>query len=119
MPGTQNNANPLVQSTLDLDALLASRVLSPKPVKLAGKTYMVRTDLTGAETAKYFKLANDKKDVEAIALLLVDGQGAKEINALLDKLPREHMNIVLRELMLAAQVAVGTSEADSGESKAS
>jgi hypothetical protein len=119
MPGTQNNTAALAQDTLDLDALLAKRVLAPKPVKLAGKTYMVRTDLTGAEVTKYFELANEKKDVEGLALLLVGGKGAKEINALLEKLPREHMNIVVRELMVAAQIVIGTSEAGVGESKAS
>jgi len=43
----------------------------------------------------------------------------RHVHALLEKLPREHMNIVVRELMVAAQIVVGTSEADSGESKAS
>ena len=61
------------------------------------------------------------KDVEALALLLVDGKGAEEINALLETLPRDHMNIVVRELMVAAQVVNGvtTAEDEAGESKAS
>lgn len=120
MPGTRNNITP-IENILDLDALLAKRVLAPKPVKLAGKTYMVRTDLTGSEVGRYFQLANDKKDVEALALLLVDGKGAKEINALLETLPRDHMNIVVRELMVAAQIVNGVTatEDETGEFEAS
>src|SRR5687768_3167017 len=109
MPGTRNNTKPTEGTLLDLDALMAKRVLAPKPVKLVGETYHVRTDLTGAEVTEYFRLANAKKDVEAIALLLVNGEGAAEINAVLETLPREHMNLVVQELMVAAGVVVGVS----------
>lgn len=97
---------------LDLDALLAGRLLKPKPVKLLGHTYQVRTDLTGAQVTEYFKLVNDGEEVEALTLL-VGRTGAKKLDAALKKLPREHMNLVVREIMIAAGIVVGTSEAES------
>jgi hypothetical protein len=105
--GAQNNGSPL-----DLDALLATRMLEPKPVKLDGHVYSVRTDLTGAEVTKYFALANDKKDVEGLAIL-VGARDAKKLNGVLEKLPRAHMVLVVNELMVAAGIVNGVSQADS------
>jgi hypothetical protein len=123
MPGTPRNnskkVHPILGDVLDLDALISKRVLAPKPVRLAGKTYMVRTNLTGTEVTDYYKLAGDKRDTEALALLV--GDDAAELNALLETLPREHMNIVVRELMVASGIVIGVSatEEEAGESKAS
>lgn len=103
---------------IDLDALLATRMLEPKPVKLGGYTYSVRTDLTGAEVTKYFALASEKKDVEGLTLLV--GRDAKKLNAALEKLPHAHMVLVVQEFMVAAGIVNGVSQADSaGESQAS
>lgn len=104
---------------IDLDALLATRMLEPKPVKLDGYTYSVRTNLTGAEVTKYFALANEKKDVEGLTLL-VGARDAKKLNAVLEKLPHAHMVLVVQEFMVAAGIVNGVSQADSaGESQAS
>src|SRR5687767_9844968 len=88
---------------LDLDALLATRLLKPKPVKLQGHTYQVRTDLTGDQVVEYFKLADAKEDVKALTIL-VGSASAKKLNSVLQKLPREHMNLVVREFMVAAGI---------------
>lgn len=104
---------------VDLDALLATRMLEPKPVKLGGYTYSVRTNLSGAEVTKYFALANEKKDVEGLALL-VGLRDAKKLHAALEKLPHAHMVLVVQEFMVAAGIVNGVSQADAeGESPAS
>src|SRR5688500_14568144 len=95
---------------LDLDSLLAGRLLKPKPVKLKGYTYQVRTDLTGPQVAEYFKLVNNGEDVQALTML-VGAASAKKLNAVLEALPREHMNLAVQEIMLAAGVVNGTSQA--------
>lgn len=112
--GAPSNGSPL-----DLDALLATRMLEPKPVKLNGYTYKVRTDLTGAEVTKYFALAAEKKDVEGLALL-VGTRDAKKLNAALEKLPHAHMVLAVNEFMVAAGIVNAVSQAGSaGESQAS
>lgn len=106
--GTQNvNGN-----ILDLDSLLATRLLKPKPVKLKGHTYQVRTDLTGPQVAQYFKLVNNSEDVKALTML-VGAAAAKKLNAVLQDLPCEHMNLAVQEIMLAAGIVNGTSQAES------
>lgn len=99
-------------NVLDLDALLAKRSLEPKPVKLGGYTYKVRTDLTGEQVAKYFKLVNEGESLAALTLL-VGATAAKKLYAALDKLPRGHMNLVVQEFMVAAGIVNGTSQAES------
>lgn len=115
MPGTRNNGtNPLGVPTLDLDALLSEASLEPRPIKLMGKVYQVRRDLTGAEVAEYWKLVREGKDVDALSMIV---SAPVMLNKVLEKLPREHMLIAVREIMQAAGLVdmVG----DAGESKAS
>jgi hypothetical protein len=115
MPGTRNNGtNPLIVPTLDLDALLAEASLEPRPVKLMGKTYHVRRDLTGTQVTEYWKLVREGKDVDALAMIVT---APVMLNKILEKLPREHMLIVVREIMQAAGLVdmVG----DVGEARAS
>lgn len=97
-------------TVLDFDKLLAGRLLEPKSVKLAGHVYTVRTDLTGAEVTRYFALANEKKDEEALALI-VGTKDAKKLNGVLNGLPRDHMNLVVQELMVTAGIVNGVSQA--------
>jgi hypothetical protein len=103
--GASNNTG----SIHDLDALLAKRILKPKPVRLAGHVYSVRTDLTGAEVVKYYALADEKKDEEALALI-VGAEDAKKLNSVLNDLPRDHMNAAVQEIMVLAGVANGTPQ---------
>lgn len=96
---------------IDLDALLASRSLDPVPVKLGGKTYMVRRDLTGTEAAQYYTLINEGKDVDALALLV--SNAPVMLNKALEKLPRQHMILVVQKMMEAAGLlAAGGSEGE-------
>jgi hypothetical protein len=100
---------------LDLDQLLAERELTPVPVKLGGKNYMVRRDLTSAEVAEFYKLCNEGKDVDALAVLVANAPVM--LNKALEKLPRQHMILVLQKMMEAAGlIPKGGNE---GESKAS
>lgn len=93
--------NPLVTG-VDLDALLAAAVLEPAPLTLAGKTYMVRTDLTGGEVLLYVKLTNAGKQLEALSLL-IGADDAVALQAYIESLPRLHQRIVNSELMRASR----------------
>lgn len=114
--GASNN----ISTIHDLDALLAKRILKPKSVRLAGHVYSVRTDLTGEEVVRYFALADQKKDEEALALI-VGARDAKKLNGVLTGLPRDHMNAVVQEIMVLAGVVNGTPQTGEpeGESQAS
>lgn len=117
---TQGASNDTA-SIYDLDALLAKRILKPKAVRLAGHIYQVRTDLTGAEVVKYFALADEKKDEEALALV-VGAKDAARLNGILADLPRDHMNAVVQEIMVLAGLVNGTPQTGAeseGESPAS
>lgn len=116
--GTRNSKSPLVSvDTLDFDALLAERSLEPKPVNLKGRTFYVRTDLTGQEMADYFRLtrAAEDRDVEALSILV--GDDATDLNGILNWLPQKHMVFIVRKIMEAAGLI--TSGDDEGESEAS
>lgn len=123
MPGTRNTSRsktPVVRVDRDIDAMLNDMVLPPEPVRLGGKTYLIRTDMTSAEVREYNRLALSGKDSQAITLLLADGEKADEINAYLDTLPQAKLVRAVHELMFAAGIATRTADgADSGESKAS
>lgn len=97
-------ATPTV-STLDLDALLAKRLLTPAPVTLGGHTYQVRTDLTPAEATEYLRLAAARRDVEAFTLLV--GEDGQRLNDALDALPVQHLGLAVRAIMRASVVLAG------------
>lgn len=110
MPGTRNNVNPLVRPELDLDALLSQHSLDPKPIRLGGKTYQIRRDLTGVEVTEYWKLVRDGKDVEALGLI---ASAPAMLNKALERLPYEHMKLALQKIMEAAGLVIAGG--DSGE----
>lgn len=97
-------------ATLDLDAILAARELKPQTVKLGGKNYTIRRDLTGPQVRQYWDLVKDGKDVDALALIC---NAPVALNRALEKLPREHMEIAVREIMQAAGIV--TARGDAGE----
>lgn len=93
--------NPLVVGT-DIDALLADAVLEPAPVTLGGKTYTVRTDLTGDEVSLYVATVNAGKHLEALTLL-VGPDDAVTLQDHIKALPRLHQRIVNAEIMRASR----------------
>ncbi|WHT21021.1 hypothetical protein N8J89_08120 [Crossiella sp. CA-258035] len=116
MQGTRNTRRKTgnVSNVIDLDALLAKRLLKPVPTVLGGHTYQVRTDLTGAEITEYFSLTGEGKDVEALTLL-VGADDAERLNTALADLPQAHMTLVVRKIMTSAGVIRGVPEdADEG-----
>lgn len=56
--------------TIDIDALLAERKMEPVPVKLGGKTYQVRTDLTVKEVNRFLALTRSNNDAQAMTILV-------------------------------------------------
>lgn len=91
-----------VMMGVDLDAMLAEKVLLPAPVTLKGKTYMVRTDLTSPEVTLYLRLVAADKELEGYQLLLGAEEG-KQLQADLHTLPRIHQRLVSREILLASR----------------
>jgi hypothetical protein len=64
MQGTQNT-EAVAGGALDLDALLSARLLKPRPVTLAGRTWQIRTDLTTRQVVRclYFMRTGDLKAI--------------------------------------------------------
>lgn len=129
MQGTQNSKpNPLMREVVDLDALFAERSLAPAPVKLAGKTYEVRTDLTSVECDQFLALwQQSEKRVEALSIL-VGKRDAVVLDRALAKMPHVHQATaathILRASRALAQFAVTDDTLDArygapGESSAS
>lgn len=112
MQGTPNNSkpNPLVREVVDLDTLFSERALTPAPVKLGGKTYEVRTDLTSEQCDMFLTLWNQSsKRVEALTLL-VGKRDAVILDRELSKMPHVHQATaaahILRASRALAQFAV-------------
>src|SRR5687768_723840 len=97
MQGIKNDGHPILGSVIDLDELLEARSLEPVRMKLGGKIYQVRRDLTSAEVAEFFTLAGQSKDVDALAILVKTAPVM--LNKTLDRLPVVHMKLVLQKFM--------------------
>lgn len=106
----RNNDHPITGSLVDLDAELAEHELTPVPVKLRNKTYRVRRDLTGNEVANCWKLINDGKDTEALAML-IGTDDAVVLSTVLDALPQQHMKIAVRKFLVAAEMVDAKEDA--------
>ncbi len=127
-PNTNSKPNPLIREVVDLDALFAERSLKPTPVKLGGKTYEVRTDLTSVECDMFLALWNqDGKRTEALSIL-VGKRDAVGLDRALAKMPHVHQATaaahILRASRALAQFAISDEALDKrygepGESSAS
>lgn len=102
---------------LDLDIELDELDLSPKAVKIGGKIYLVRRDLTGPEIQQYWNLVRAQNDAEALALLVGPEDGAT-LNAVLDALPQAKMQLIVKRIMQSAGLLLDDG-GQSGESGAS
>jgi hypothetical protein len=100
--GARKNASPL-RVGIDLDEMMAARLLKPVPVTLKGKTYMVRTDLTSAEVMLYIRLGQADKNEEAYSLL-VGAEDAVTLVGVLTDLPKLHQKLVAAEFARASKV---------------
>lgn len=94
-----SNGHPITGRLVDLDALLAEHKLDPVPVKLKGKTYKVRRDLTGAQVAQCWKLINEGNDTDALAMLV---SSPVVLNTVLEKLPQQHYRLAVQKILAAA-----------------
>lgn len=101
---------------LNLDAELEEIDLSPVPVSLAGRTYLVRRDLTGDEIRRYWELARAAKDAEAFSILVGPEDGAI-LNAVLDSMPKTRFDLAAKRIMQTAGLMA--ADGNPGESKAS
>lgn len=79
MQGTRNNTQ--AGGAVDLDALLASRMLKRVPVVLGGRTWNVRTDLTGNEVIYCLAFYNTSDYAGLFTLLVGSDDEIKALNA--------------------------------------
>jgi hypothetical protein len=100
---------------LNLDAVLATVDIAPRPVKLRGHTYMVRRDLTGPETTAFAKFVQDSNDKAALTLLVGEEDAAK-LDSELAKMPRAQMIRAVQAIGMEAGVL--TAGGQLGESQA-
>lgn len=110
---SSNGVAPSV-AELNLDDLLGKIDVTPKPVRLGGRVYMVRRDLTAAEASTCIRLINEGKELEATALLV--GDDAVALDATISALPRQHQLVASQHLLQVAGIMAG---GDLGESPAS
>lgn len=101
----------------DWDALIGEIDLSPVVVKLAGRVYSVRRDLTQEEVPQYWKKAAERDDVGCLQMLVGDDDGAT-LNGVLDKLPQLQSQAILKRIMIRAGLIQDTGER-AGEAQAS
>ena len=117
----ETNGHPLLGNVLDLDAELDSIDLAPVPMKIGGKVYEIRRDLTGQEIADYYRLADESsaaekpstrsaKQIEALSLLLVTGADAAALSAILDALPQQRMVVAVRRIMATAGLVTDSGQ---------
>lgn len=83
MQGTQINGVE-AGGVVDLDALLASRLLQPAPVMLCGRTWPVHTDLTGTEVIRCLALYNTNDIPGVLTFLVGTSEERAAINAAFD-----------------------------------
>jgi hypothetical protein len=87
MQGTQNNTT-VVGGAVDLDALLADRLLDRVPVVLGGRTWKIRTDLTGTEVVRSLGFYNATDLQGLFTLLFGTREEVAALNAALDERKR-------------------------------
>jgi hypothetical protein len=85
----------------DLDALLTEHALPPRTVKLGGRAFTVRRDLTGEEVLRYWWLAHNRKDIEALSIVVGEND-AVYMDEMLKPLPMPKMQVVLGKIMRLA-----------------
>ncbi|ATE56144.1 hypothetical protein GCM10010428_49690 [Actinosynnema pretiosum subsp. pretiosum] len=106
MPATRKSAQPA--DVEDLGALVVARQLTPAPKRLFGLDFAVRRDLTPEEYVEYWHTVSKGQDAASLAMLLTEPALAEQLNAQLDVLPREHMNVILARIMRTAGVLTRT-----------
>jgi hypothetical protein len=98
---------------IDLDGELAEIDLSPVTVKLGGRKYKIRRDLTGKEVLEFWQLLVKLDDAAAFSIL-VGPEDGPQLNEHLDSLPQKRRTKATRRLTILAELR---TEADFAEGK--
>jgi hypothetical protein len=108
---------------IDIDAMLIQRSTDPVIIRLGGREWLIRRDLTAEEVVNFWKLSDSNESVAAWALLTGDDESAQDLHATITPLPAEIFVNVSRQIIRAAGLSItGTdleSAGGSGNSKAS
>lgn len=106
-----------VAEELDLDALLGRIDVSPQPVRLAGRVYQVRRDLTSVEATRCLRLISEGKELEATSMLLAEPDDGVALDQALRDLPHARREAASVHILRTA--GLPTAGGDRGESPAS
>lgn len=112
-----DNGVPPALAELNLDDILGRIDVSPKPVRLAGRVYMVRRDMTSVEATQCLRLIQQDKELEATAMLLQSHDDAVALDAALRDLPHARRELASTHILRTAGIV--TAGGDLGESPAS
>ncbi|AXX32070.1 hypothetical protein APASM_4705 [Actinosynnema pretiosum subsp. pretiosum] len=107
MPAPRKSTPP--SHVEDLGALVVARQLTPARKNLFGLDFAVRRDLSAEEYVAYWRTVSEGQDAASLAMLLTEPAVADQLNAQLNVLPREHMNIILARIMRTAGVLTRTA----------
>ena len=99
---TVNGAPPA--RLVDLDALLADKLLHPVPVLLGGRTFALRRDLKTGEVNEFWAAITKTADLEAWTILLGSQDQAKLLLDVFDDMPNEHRVFATRTLLVEAKL---------------
>jgi hypothetical protein len=104
---------------LDLDALVVSRSLDPQTIRLGGREWTLKRDLTAEQVVQFWLLINRNKMRDAVALLVGEAD-ADAFTEIALALPSETGTPVVRRIYQAAGVLRRPDDGEqAGESSAS
>lgn len=100
---------------IDLDAMLFQRSTKPATVRLSGRDFELRRDLSAEEVVQCWVLFGEGKDDAAWKVLLGEEDGPA-LNKMIQSLPQQMYQHVLRKLLATAGLKMDPPE-DSAESE--
>lgn len=104
----------------DLDALIVSKSLKPRSVRLGGRMWTLKRDFTAAEVVEFWRLADAQKNADAFSMLVGQKDGP-ELWRVASGLPTEMAAPLLRRMYKIAGLIKrdAADEESAGESSAS
>lgn len=99
---------------LDLDALLTSRSLKPRRVRLGGKLWSLKRDFTAQAVVEFWSLIDQGKSREALTMLVGEKDG-EAFSKMILSLPVEVGGPIARQIYKECGVLKRSPESESDE----
>lgn len=110
---TTQAARKTNNSVIDLDSLLYQRSTKPATVRLGGRDFTMRRDLSAEEVVKYWAHVAKNEDAKAFALLVGEEEG-ETFNTMLRNVPADIYIYAYAQLMDAAGMKIKPPAKDDG-----